>query len=59
MATRFRQAALTYFGGKDKYNYKPVPERVHRQFGRIGWLAAEILAGQTGVTKPLPNKAFS
>ncbi|MCW5953063.1 MAG: hypothetical protein KIT69_12475 [Propionibacteriaceae bacterium] len=59
MSTRVRQAAVTYFGGTDKNDYGPVPDRVDEQFCRIGWLAMQILAGQTAVTKPRPNKAFT
>lgn len=59
METRIRQAALTYFGGTNPYDYSPIPDRVLGQFCAIGWLAADILAGQTGITKPRPNKAFT
>jgi len=59
MSTRVKQAAITYFGGTDPHDYSPVPDRVLGQFCAIGWLAADILAGQTGVTKPRPNKAFT
>jgi hypothetical protein len=59
MATRVRRAAVTFFGGRDPFDYSLVPDRVLGQFCRLGWLATEILAGQTGVTKTRPNRAFS
>lgn len=59
MVERIRQAAVVYFGGEWEFDYEAVPGHVHAQFGRAGWLAMDILAGQTGITKTGPDRAFT
>lgn len=59
MVERIRQAAVVYFGGEWDFDYEAVPDHVHAQFGRVGWLAMDILAGQTGITRAGTNQAFT
>ena len=59
MVERIRQAAVVYFRGEWEFDYEAVPDHVHAQFVRVGWLALDILAGQTGVTTPGTNRAFT
>lgn len=51
-----RHAAVGYF---DRTKHSELPQEARGQFSTAAWLSMEILAGQTGVTKPRSPRAFT